>query len=244
MGIGFNTMRLTNTGTYNTAIGFSTLYNNTSGSENIALGHDALDANTSGSNNIALGRWAFNTNATGSNNFIIGYDADATVTGLTNAIAIGSGARIGVSNKIRLGNTAITVVEAQVALSTTSDRRYKEAIATLPLGLDFINQIRPVEYVRKSNADQTKEWGVIAQELQQVLADTGYDGAGLISEDGSEEHYLSVRYTDLIAPMIKAIQELTEKDKEIENLKKQVEAQDAKYDALLKRIEALEKAAN
>jgi len=244
VGIGFNTMRLTNTGTYNTAIGYSTLYNNTSGSENIALGHDALDENTSGSNNIALGRWAFNTNATGSNNVIIGYDADATVTGLTNAIAIGSGVRIGVSNKIRLGNTAITVVEAQVALSTTSDRRYKEEIATLPLGLDFINQIRPVEYVRKSNADNTKEWGVIAQELQQVLADTGYDGAGLISEDGSEEHYLSVRYTDLIAPMIKAIQELTEKDKEIQNLKKQVEAQDAKYDALLKRIEALEKAIN
>lgn len=242
--VGFNAMRGNKTGNYNVAIGYEPLNRNTTGLENIGIGHNTLNTNTTGSNNIAIGTYALNNNITGSNNVFIGDDADATVTGLTNAIAIGSGVEIGVSNKIRLGNTAITVVEAQVALSTTSDRRYKDEIATLPLGLDFINQIRPVEYVRKSNADNTKEWGVIAQELQQVLADTGYDGAGLISEDGSEEHYLSVRYTDLIAPMIKAIQELTEKDKEIQNLKKQVEAQDAKYDALLKRIEALEKAIN
>lgn len=240
VGIGYNTMRLTNTGTYNTAIGYSTLYNNTSGSENIALGHDALDENTSGSNNIALGRWALNTNRTGSNNVLIGYDADATANNLTNAIAIGSGVQIGASNKIRLGNTAITVLEAQVGLSTTSDRRYKEEIATIPLGLDFINQIRPVEYVRKNNADNSKEWGVIAQELQQVLTDADYDDAGLISEDGSEEHYLSVRYTDLIAPMIKAIQELTEKDKEIQTLKDQLQDQESRFEKLLKRVEALE----
>lgn len=242
--VGFNAMRGNKTGNYNVAMGYEPLNRNTTGLENIGIGHNTLNTNTTGSNNIAIGTSALNNNTTGSNNVFIGNDADATVTGLTNAIAIGSGARIGVSNKIRLGNTDISVLEAQVALSTTSDRRYKDEIATLPLGLDFINQIRPVEYVRKSNADHTKEWGVIAQELEQVLADTGYDGAGLISDDGSEEHYLSVRYTDLIAPMIKAIQELTEKDKEIQNLKKQVKAQDAKYDALLKRIEALEKAIN
>ena len=240
VGIGFNTMRLTNTGTYNTAIGFSTLYNNTSGSENIALGHDALDANTTGSNNIAFGRSAFNTNTTGSNNVFIGFDADATVNNLTNAIAIGSGARIGVSNKIRLGNTDITILEAQVGLTISSDKRFKEQINTIPLGLDFISKVRPVEYVRVNNADQTKEWGVIAQELQQLLADSKYENAGIIAEDGSADHFLSVRYTDLIAPMIKAIQELKEKNEELVELKAQVKQQ---QDLLLKmesRLEALE----
>ena len=84
--------------------------------------------------------------------------------------------------------------------------------------------MRPVEYIRNNNSAKTKEWGIIAQELQQTLSDAGYKNAGIIEEDGSPEKYLTVRYNDLLAPMIKAIQE-----------------QDKTIAVLLKRIEALEK---
>ena len=240
--VGFNAMRGNKTGNYNVAVGYEPLFRNTTGLENIALGHNALNTNTSGGYNIAVGTNALNNNTTGTNNIALGNDADVDATDLTNAIAIGAGARVNASNKIKLGNAAITVLEAQVALTTTSDRRYKEAIETIPLGLDFINQLRPVEYIRKNNTEGSKEWGIIAQELQETLKELNYANAGIISDDRSADHYLSVRYTDFIAPIIKAIQELSEKDKEIEILKAQLQTREDDYKDLLLRVEALEQA--
>ena len=45
---------------------------------------------------------------------------------LTNATAIGNGANVSASNKIRLGNTAVTVIEGQVAFTFPSDKTKKE----------------------------------------------------------------------------------------------------------------------
>lgn len=134
--------------------------------------------------------------------------------------------------------------------TSTSDQRLKNHISDLPagLGLDFITQLRPVEYIRNNNSAKTKEWGVIAQELQQTLSDVGYRGAGIIEEDGSPEKYMTVRYNDLLAPMIKAIQD---QDKKIQDQQKTIvtllNQQDnitallKTNEVLLKRIEALEK---
>ncbi|WP_242499277.1 hypothetical protein [Flavobacterium sp. 140616W15] len=57
--------------------------------------------------------------------------------------------------------------------------------------------------------------GVIAQELQQTLEAVNYKDAGIVQEDNSADKMLSVRYTDLIAPMIKAMQELSAENKEL-----------------------------
>jgi hypothetical protein len=138
---------------------------------------------------------------------------------------------VNASNKVRIGSTAVTRIEGQVPWSSTSDKRLKNHINDLPLGLDFITQLRPVEYVRNNNSVKTKEWGIIAQELQQTLKEVNYKGAGIVEEDSSPEKYMTVRYNDLLAPMIKAIQE---QEKTIQNQEKTIMA-------LLKRIEALEK---
>ena len=45
---------------------------------------------------------------------------------LTNATAIGANAVVNASNKIRLGNTAVTVIEGQVAFTASSDKTKKE----------------------------------------------------------------------------------------------------------------------
>jgi hypothetical protein len=42
-----------------------------------------------------------------------------------------------------------------------------------------------------------------------------YKDGGIVQEDETEEILLSVRYTDLIAPMIKAMQEPSVKNKEL-----------------------------
>lgn len=64
---------------------------------------------------------------------------------MANATAVGSGAIVNASNKIRLGN-AVTVVEGPVAY-TVSDGRFKNNISENDVeGLDFIKLLRPVVY--------------------------------------------------------------------------------------------------
>lgn len=246
--IGFGALISNTSGNYNSANGVWALYTNTSGSFNTANGYDALFYNTLGNNNTANGQKAllsnttgsFNTadgnnalltNTTGSNNTALGTNADVASGNLTNATAIGYGAIVTNSNSVRLGNTKVTTLRAQVPLTTTSDKRLKSHISDLTLGADFINKLHPVEYIRTNDASQTKEWGVIAQEVQQTLHDIGYKNAGVVNAENTPEKYLSVRYNDLLAPMIKAIQEQH----------KIIEAQKTDISALLKRVEALEK---
>jgi hypothetical protein len=128
-------------------------------------------------------------------------------------------------------NTGVTTnISGQPVEKATSDKRLKMDITDLSLGLDFITKLRPVQYIRNNNSDQTQEWGIIAQELQQTLEALDYKDAGIITVDQSAEKYLSVRYNDLLAPMIKAIQEQ----------EKKIDSQQETIAALLERIEALE----
>ena len=63
--------------------------------------------------NTAVGAHSLTLNITGFNNTAIGANADVCVAcgDLTNATAIGANAVVDASNKIRLGDTAVTVVE-------------------------------------------------------------------------------------------------------------------------------------
>ena len=96
-----------------------------------------------------------------------------------------------------------------------SDRNAKENIADTDLGLDFINQLRPVNYTLKNGTSGRTHTGLIAQEVEQVLGDN--DKALLIKSNtvdentGEEVVSYSLRYAELISPIIKAIQELDEK---------------------------------
>jgi hypothetical protein len=110
------------------------------------------------------------------------------------------------SNQIRLGNSAITYAGIQVAWTVTSDRRYKENINPIGLGLGFITKLNPVSYVRKNDEKGRTEYGLIAQEVEQVLKECGIENHAMLTI--TDEGMYELRYNDLIAPMIKAIQEL------------------------------------
>src|SRR6516162_9905930 len=110
----------------NTAGGSGALQNNTTGSANTASGHAALSGNTTGFNNTASGHAAPSGNTTGSNNTASGSNADVSAGNLVNATAIGAGSLVNASNKSRLGNTADTVIEGQVAFTSNSDKTKKE----------------------------------------------------------------------------------------------------------------------
>ncbi|MDM8100929.1 phage tail spike protein [Oceanobacillus oncorhynchi] len=86
----------------------------------------------------------------------------------------------------------------------TSDRRLKDNIQQTKLGLSFVNQLNPVDYTMIDSAKI--QVGFIAQELTDVFIKNNYTNQGIVSEDG--RGYLGISYTNLIAPTIKAIQEL------------------------------------
>ena len=93
----------------------------------------------------------------------------------------------------------------------TSDKNEKENISDTDLGLNFINKLSPKSFKFK-NKTRT-HYGLIAQDIETVITDLGKTSnefAPLIKEtieDGTEKYGL--RYTELIAPLIKAIQELS-----------------------------------
>jgi hypothetical protein len=191
-----------NTGDNNTAIGYSSLSASTTGSQNTAVGSTSLRANTTGWGNIGLGWAAGDTITVGTNNTFLGEGADATAGNLSNATAIGADAYVDASNKIRIGNTAVTVIGGQVAWSNLSDARAKRDIHDLDLGLDFVLALRPVQF-RMIEGDGRTDLGFLAQDVEAVLG----DGYNILSVGGDAERTLALRYTDFIAPLVKAVQE-------------------------------------
>jgi len=90
----------------------------------------------------------------------------------------------------------------------TSDKNEKNTIIDSDLGLDFINKLKPRSY--KWNKDDGKtHYGLIAQDLEETLTSLGKtiaDFGGIYKEDDSP---MGLGYSELIAPLIKAIQELS-----------------------------------
>jgi hypothetical protein len=95
-------------------------------------------------------------------------------------------------------------------LETVSDERIKKDIEPEKLGLDFINQLKPVTYRMKEGV-QTKFHGFIAQDVEGLITGEG-DSLKTENSDGIK----GVDYISLIAPLTKAVQELTARVQELE----------------------------
>lgn len=101
-------------------------------------------------------------------------------------------------------------------ISLSSDRRLKKGITTLTDqtgGLSKIMQLNPVSFHWKGkDDDKALQFGLIAQEVAPIFPNLVHN-TGMKSED-TPDGTLKVEYQGLVAPMIKAIQELkTENDK-------------------------------
>ena len=215
--VGSEVLRSNMTGNDNAALGFQAMISNRIGGENVAVGRSALSGNSEGSQNTAVGFHALNQNISGKFNTAVGY-LSGVENGfgiIHNTTAIGSQAKVYRSNVIRLGNNEITSIYGQVPFASIADARSMRESKPLDLGLNFIEQLKPVEYTRSTLTTGKNEWGVIAQEVQGTLDTIGYTNAALIESEGSSEQLLLLRYSELIAPMIKAIQELSEENKEL-----------------------------
>lgn len=103
------------------------------------------------------------------------------------------------------GSLAWSGGNTHVAFTVISDERTKSDIEDSDLGLDFINALRPVSYKRKTDLASVHH-GFIAQEVMKVLP-KGYS----IIDHKPEEDFYGIRYEEIIAPLVKAVKELSAK---------------------------------
>lgn len=193
------------TGSFNTTTGYRSLFKNTTGNYNTAIGFETLYF-TIGSSNIAVGTWAGNTNTQGNNNTFVGDQADASGSDYTNATAIGSGAVVTASNKVRIGNDAVTEIGGQVAWSNLSDQRLKTNIKPSHTGLEFILKLQPVTYQWKKGDTRTVHDGFIAQQVEAAMQELGIDFSGLHKPQNDQDHF-SLEYATFVVPLVNAVQE-------------------------------------
>jgi len=232
VGFGYNALTATTTGNYNNAFGWSAGLAITEGANNVAVGQSAGSAITTGSNNIAIGKDSARTGSPGGNQ----------TTG---------------SNRIFLGDEGIDSAYIQVDWNVASDQRDKTDFTDLDVGLDFVNDLKPVTYKWDkrskylSNTDRDtvdlntithdgthkEDWldvGFKAQEVEALELAAGYkisDKTNLtthLTEDGA----YGLTYAKFVPILTKAIQELSTKNDSLET----------SNTALIARIEALENA--
>ena len=138
----------------------------------------------------------------GSANTAIGFAADVSTGNLTNATAIGANATVNASNKIRLGDTSVTVIEGQVAYTFTSDKTKKENFKPVD-GEEVLEKIRGFELTSCNfighDPKEFRHYGPMAQDF---FAASGHDGVGQI---GTET---TINSGDMAGILIIAVQTL------------------------------------
>ena len=110
-------------------------------------------------------------------------------------------------------------------LTDVSDGNFKDVTGTPP-GIDFVNRLTPVSYNWKDKV--RTHWGFISQDVRDAVSSHGFDASDIAIwtdsrmtpadesvhpeelEEGSLPRY-GLRYTELIAPLVKAVQELSTK---------------------------------
>jgi len=255
-GVGNQAMYNSNSGFENTGVGYQALYNNNF-DYNVAIGTQALYNVSSGTAglNTAIGSFAGYTATSQDRSTFLGYGTDASGS-FTNSTAIGYNAVVNANNKVRIGNGSVTVVEG-AASYTVSDVRFKNHVQENVPGLDFINALRPVTYqynaydfdkfLRQNNskpldslkrsdyveAENMIHMGLIAQELEKLIKDKGYKLDVVHTPSNPTDNY-SIAYGELIAPLIKAMQE---QQQQIEKLKKE----NAEIKSLLQQLAGTQK---
>jgi hypothetical protein len=188
---GAGTPFIHNFGTDNTFVGTSTGNFTMSGNgQNSVFGSSAFTSNSSGNNNTAIGFGALPSCTTGNNNIVIGSIAGSTLTTGSGNIYVNANAasgseatttRIGTSqNKcfiagirgITTGNAnaiAVLVDSAGQLGTVSSSRAVKHDIEDMGALSDNVLNLRPVSFVYNDDASNTKQFGLIAEEVAEIL---------------------------------------------------------------------------
>ncbi len=244
--LGFEALISNHSGGFNTAVGWDALFHNNA-SNNTAVGSEALLNNSSGGLNVAIGVGALSNNTTGSDNIAIGTNSGAALASGSDNIHIGNPALISESNTIRIGtggthtkffvagvrnvttgqaNALPVMIDGVAQLGTvSSSARVKRQIADVGDDSSAIFRLRPVSFYYRNDTVGYRQYGLIAEEVAQVMPDLVQ-----YSDSGDPE---TVRYHFLPALLLN---ELQKQQRIIEEQKETIAALEARLTRLEARL--------
>lgn len=212
--IGYNCLNAGSTCEGNTIIGNQALTISTGAFNNTAVGFAALNGLLNGQYNIAIGFNAGNGLAANeSNNIFIGYDSSGGVNSRI-AIGFGSGGPYTTcfidaifGKTVGVSGVPVVVDNAGQLGTVVSSIRFKENVQEMPQ--TAVMKLRPVTFTYKSDENKSKNFGLIAEEVEKVMPE-------LVVYDDKKQP-ISVQYHVLPAILLSEIQKL---NKRIEALEK------------------------
>ncbi|MEQ1605431.1 MAG: tail fiber domain-containing protein [Pyrinomonadaceae bacterium] len=220
---GFDSGTRNTSGIGNAFFGATSGVANTTGDFNSFFGDFTGFNNSTGEHNTFVGAEAGLNNTTGSFNTLIGEFAGVSTGNLTNATALGSGAVVNASNKVRIGNSSVTVIQGQVAYTFSSDKTQKENFVAVN-GRDVLRKIRGFNMTswnyKGQDPKQFRHYGPMAQDFY---------GAFGRDEIGSFGTPTTLNIGDVSGVMLTAIKELSVEN---ETVKAENRRQQAQIDSL------------
>jgi hypothetical protein len=142
------------------------------------------------------------------------------------------------------GNKVWSNIYSQNPVTVVSDERQKKEISPSVLGLDFIKSLNPVSYkfkVGQKNITKYDEnlnpiefeeiegtrthFGLLSQEVKAALPEGVDFGGWVLTDKENPDSQQALRYDQFIAPLIKAVQELSQENA---LLKQRIEALESK----------------
>jgi len=225
------------TGLVNTATGVDALFTNTTGSNNTANGEEALEGST-GNHNTAVGSSALRSLTSGDTNTALGSFAGNNVITASNVICIGShGADVSnttwIENIYQTATVSATTLPVLVSNTgqlgtTSSSRRFKKEIKPMHEVSEAILALKPVTFHYKSDATNTPQFGLIAEEVAQVNAD-------LVVRDDKGDIY-TVRY-DAVNAML--LNEFLKEHGKVQQQDRKIQEQEATIAELKNQVQTV-----
>ena len=159
------------------------------------------------------------------NSMVAGQSAGGNVWFMGNLISSANTYSLGIATKPWASIYAIRLV-------TTSDARLKKDVQPIAYGLDTLLKLNPVSYEWKHLPNPRRTLGLLAQDVEKLIAE-------VVTEDSGKEKRLGIQYQHLIPVLIQAIKDQqnlieAQKSKEVE-LKTEVDDLNQR----LLRLEAL-----
>ncbi len=212
------------TGNENTASGAYSLYYNTTGSYNTALGHSADVSNGNLTNATAIG---YNASVDASNKVRIGNTSVTKIEGQVNWSVFSDGRY---KKNIKENIEGLAFINSLRPISYSVDvqglNAYNIKGRKEPGNLAIDERAQAVLRESEEKASKVIYNGFIAQEVEQAAKKLNYAFSG-VDKPESEEGLYSLRYSDFVVPLVKAVQELSktndELKSEIRNLKSEID---------------------
>jgi hypothetical protein len=232
--VGINAGNLTMSGNGRNAVfGANTFSSNLSGDNNSVLGYAALPACSTGTNNIAIGSGAGDVLTTGTNNIYI--NANASSSNESNTTRIGnlqtSCFIAGIRGVTTSNANAISVmIDSSGQLGTvSSSQTVKHDIEDMANASSDILNVRPVTFVYNGDETHTRQYGLIAEEVDQIFPEIV-----IKNEQGQPE---TIQYH--VLPVL-LLNEMKKQQLTMNEMQEIIAHLEARLERFMERLEAVE----